>query len=99
MSGPTCGIKVLAIAEEEGASRASYALKLFAEWARIDQWPVQAKMPPPATSVTQTYHVEGPVALLLTTTARDLDEELMNRCLVLAVDEGFREQTCAIHQR
>jgi len=38
------------------------------------------------------------VALLLTTTARDIDEELMNRCLVLAVDEG-REQTRAIHER
>lgn len=35
--------------------------------------------------------------MLFTTTARDLDEELMNRCLVLAVDEG-REQTRAIHQ-
>jgi hypothetical protein len=37
------------------------------------------------------------VALLVTTTARDIDEELMNRCLVLSVDEG-REQTRAIHQ-
>lgn len=37
------------------------------------------------------------MALLLTTTARDLDEELMNRCLVLSVDEG-RSQTRAIHQ-
>jgi len=35
--------------------------------------------------------------LLLTTTARDLDEELMNRCLVLSVDEG-RRQTRALHQ-
>jgi hypothetical protein len=31
-------------------------------------------------------------------TAIDVDEELMNRCLVLAVDEG-REQTRAIHAR
>ena len=47
--------------------------------------------------ITQDYRVEGPVALLLTTTARELDEELMNRCLVLSVDEG-REQTRAIHR-
>jgi len=47
--------------------------------------------------ITQQYRVEGPVALLITTTARDIDEELMNRCLVLSVDEG-REQTRAIHQ-
>ena len=30
--------------------------------------------------------------IFLTTTAIDIDEELLNRCLVLAVDEG-REQT------
>jgi hypothetical protein len=35
--------------------------------------------------------------IFLTTTAIDVDEELMNRCLVLAVDEG-REQTEAIHR-
>src|SRR3546814_5764227 len=34
--------------------------------------------------------------LFLTTTAIDIDEELMNRCLVLTVDES-REQTRAIH--
>ncbi len=34
--------------------------------------------------------------LFMTTTAIDLDEELMNRCLVLAVNES-REQTRAIH--
>jgi hypothetical protein len=35
--------------------------------------------------------------IFLTTTAIEIDEELMNRCLVLSVDEG-REQTQAIHQ-
>ena len=34
---------------------------------------------------------------MLTTTAIDLDEELLNRCLVLSVDED-REQTRAIHR-
>jgi DNA primase len=48
--------------------------------------------------VTHEYHVEGPAAILLTTTAIDLDEELLNRCVVLAVDES-REQTRAIHER
>jgi hypothetical protein len=33
-----------------------------------------------------------------TTTAVDMDEELLNRCIVLTVDEG-REQTRAIHER
>ena len=52
----------------------------------------------PATGmlVTHDYTVEGPVMLFLTTTAIDLDEELLNRCLVLTVNES-REQTRAIH--
>jgi hypothetical protein len=48
--------------------------------------------------VTHEYRVQGPVAILLTTTAIDVDEELLNRCLVLTVDED-REQTRAIHVR
>jgi DNA primase len=47
--------------------------------------------------VTQEYRVEGPVTIFLTTTAIDLDEELQNRCLTLAVDES-PEQTGRIHQ-
>jgi post-segregation antitoxin (ccd killing protein) len=46
--------------------------------------------------VTKEYKVQGPVMLFLTTTAIDIDEELMNRCLVLSVNES-REQTQAIH--
>jgi hypothetical protein len=45
---------------------------------------------------TQEYHVEGPVAIVFTTTSIDIDEELMNRCLVLTVDES-RDQTERIH--
>jgi hypothetical protein len=41
--------------------------------------------------------VEGPVMIFLTTTAIDLDEELLNRCLVLTVNED-RAQTQAIHR-
>ena len=48
--------------------------------------------------MTHEYRVQGPVAILLTTTAIDVDEELLNRCLVLTVDED-REQTRAIHVR
>ncbi|WP_240149748.1 hypothetical protein, partial [Erwinia amylovora] len=46
--------------------------------------------------VTREYRVKGPVMLMLTTTAIDVDEELLNRCLVLTVNES-REQTQAIH--
>jgi len=89
--------KALALVEEEGASRASYALKLLQSEGELTIAST-GKDPASGNLVTQQYRVEGPVALLVTTTARDLDEELMNRCLVLAVDEG-REQTRAIHAR
>lgn len=89
--------KVLAIAEEEGARNASYALKLLQSEGKV----TMASTGKDATTgmlVTQDYTVEGPVMLFLTTTAIDLDEELLNRCLVLTVDES-REQTRAIHSR
>jgi DNA primase catalytic core len=88
--------KALAIVEEEGASRASYALKLLQSEGELTIAST-GKDPQSGNLITQQYRVEGPVALLLTTTARDLDEELMNRCLVLSVDEG-RAQTAAIHR-
>ncbi|NJL27795.1 MAG: hypothetical protein HC897_07805 [Thermoanaerobaculia bacterium] len=88
--------KVLAIVEEEGAERASYALKLLQSEGELT---IASTGKDPATGklITHEYRVEGPVALLLTTTAIDVDEELLNRCLVLTVDEG-REQTRAIHR-
>ena len=89
--------KALAIVEEEGASRASYALKLLQSEGELTIAST-GKDPQSGNLITQQYRVEGPVALLFTMTARELDEELMNRCLVLAVDEG-REQTRAIHER
>jgi hypothetical protein len=88
--------KVLAIAEEEGAQRASYALKLLQSEGELSIAST-GKNPSTGRLVTHEYHVEGPVALITTSTAIDLDEELMNRCLVLSVDES-REQTRAIHQ-
>jgi DNA primase len=71
--------KVLAIVEEAGASRASYALKLLQSEGELTIAST-GKDPQSGNLVTQEYRVEGPVALLLTTTARDLDEELLNRC-------------------
>lgn len=88
--------KVLAIVEEEGAEKASYALKLLQSEGELT---IAATGKDPATGrmTTQEYRVEGPVMIFLTTTAVDIDEELLNRCLVLTVDEG-REQTAAIHR-
>ena len=89
--------KVLAIVEEEGASRASYALKLLQSEGELTIAST-GKDPTTGNLVTQEYRVRGPVMIVLTTTAIEIDEELLNRCLVLAVDEG-RAQTAAIHRR
>lgn len=89
--------KVLAVVEEEGAERASYALKLLQSEGELTIAST-GKDPESGKLVTHEYHVEGPVMIMLTTTAVDLDEELVNRALVLTVDED-RAQTRAIHQR
>ena len=88
--------KILAIVEEEGAERASYALKLLQSEGELTIAST-GKDPQTGRMVTQEYRVEGPVMIFLTTTAVDIDEELLNRCLVLTVDEG-RAQTAAIHR-
>lgn len=89
--------KILALAEEEGASRAAYALKLLQSEGKLTIAST-AKDPESGRLETQTYSVEGPVMIFMTTTAIDLDDELLNRCLVLSVDED-RHQTRAIHER
>ena len=87
--------KILAIAEEEGAENASYALKLL-QSEGVLTIASTGKDENTGSLITKEYRVEGPVMLFLTTTAIDIDEELMNRCLVLTVNES-REQTQAIH--
>lgn len=89
--------KVLAVAEEEGAERAAYALKLLQSEGSLSIAST-GKDNSTGRLVTHDYTVRGPAAIFLTTTAIDIDEELLNRCVVLTVDED-REQTRAIHDR
>jgi DNA primase len=88
--------KVLAISEEEGASNASYALKLLQSEGRLTIAST-GKDPISGRHTTHEYRVDGPVMIFSTTTAIDIDEELLNRCLVLTVNED-QAQTEAIHQ-
>ncbi|WP_456311516.1 CHC2 zinc finger domain-containing protein [Serratia proteamaculans] len=87
--------KILAIAEEEGVRQAAYALKLLQSDGEL-KIASTGKNEQSGELVTREYSVKGPVMLMLTTTAIDVDEELLNRCLVLTVNES-REQTQAIH--
>ncbi len=88
--------KILAIVEEEGAEKASYALKLLQSEGELTIAST-SKEASTGRLTTEEYHVEGPLALFLTTTSADVDEELLNRCIVLTVDES-RLQTEAIHK-
>jgi hypothetical protein len=56
------------------------------------------KDPVSGKHVAHDYTVEGPVMIFLTTTAHEVDEELLNRCIVLTVNED-PEQTRAIHRQ
>jgi hypothetical protein len=89
--------KILAIAEEEGVRQAAYALKLLQSDGELTMAST-GKDEATGNLVTKQYRVQGPVMLMLTTTAIDVDEELLNRCLVLTINET-REQTRAIHVR
>lgn len=64
--------KVLAIAEEEGAARATYALKLLQSEGELTMAST-GKDPATGNLATQESRVEGPVMMLLTTTASDID--------------------------
>jgi len=96
MEGTKLSHKVLAVVEEEGAERASYALKLLQSEGELTIAST-GKDPDTGKLVTHEYRVEGPVMIFLTTTAVEIDEELLNRAIVLAVDED-REQTRRVHR-
>jgi len=94
LSSGSLAHKVLSVAEEAGATRASYALKLLVSEGRLA---IVATGKDRATGKLRTasYETAGPVALVLTTTATEVDPELENRLVVLGVDESA-EQTRAI---
>lgn len=79
--------KVLALEEAEGLGEAAYSLRALQSAKRITvattvKDPVSGKMK------TESYVVQGPVAVLLTTTSASLDEETASRFLTLTIDES-----------
>jgi hypothetical protein len=89
--------KILAISEEEGVAQASYALKLLQSDGSLTIAAV-GKNTGTGRQSTDTYSVEGPVMMFLTTTSEHPDPELQNRCITLRVNES-PDQTSAIHDR
>jgi hypothetical protein len=88
--------KVLLVAEEHGALRASYALKLLLSEGRLSIASA-GKDRASGRMATKSYETAGPVALMMTTTSTEIDPELENRLVVLGVDED-PSQTRAIIQ-
>ncbi len=89
--------KILAVSEEEGVAQASYALKLLQSDGKL-RIAAAGKNSGTGRNETETYEVEGPVMMFLTTTAQWPDSELLNRCIVLWINETAA-QTAAIHAR
>jgi energy-coupling factor transporter ATP-binding protein EcfA2 len=90
--------KLLAIAEEEGASQAAYSLRTLAS----DQWlSIAATRTDPQTGKlhTEHYEIHGPVTIVITTTSPEaFDEETRSRFVLLTLNESV-EQTRAILAR
>jgi hypothetical protein len=86
LGGGDLSHKVLAVAEEQGASRASYALKLLVSEGRL-AIASTGKDKSSGRLSTTSYEITGPIALVMTTTSTDIDPELENRMVVLGVDE------------
>lgn len=86
--------RLLCVSEEVGAEKASHALKLL-QTSRELTIASTGKDGASGRITSHEYKVEGPVALMITTSKVELEEELLHRCLVLSVDES-PEQTRAV---
>jgi hypothetical protein len=79
--------KVLALEETEGLGEAAYSLRALQSAKQIT---ISTTIKDPLTGKLKADQctVQGPVAVLLTTTAPSLDEETASRFLTLTIDES-----------
>ena len=88
--------KALFVAEDVGAEGAAYSLKTMQSDGQLIM-ACTTKDETTGQMVTKTKLVRGPIAVFLTSTSRSIDDELLNRLLVLTIDESA-EQTRRIHE-
>ncbi len=90
---PTSSLKnrLLLIEERHGSAPADYSIREL-QTRRVLRKGVPAKDPASGMMRTNLVEVEGPVAVIESTTDPEIDPENENRCLILHVDES-REQT------
>ena len=89
--------KILAIEEDVGMGGAAYSIRNIQSSGRITV-ATTGKDPGTGKMKTEDYTVKGPVAVMLTTTAADLDQETASRFVFLSIDES-PAMTAAIHDR
>jgi len=89
--------KILAIEEEVGMGGAAYSIRNIQSAKKIT---VAATGKDPATGKmrTEEYTVNGPIAVMITTTAADLEGETASRFLFVTIDESA-QMTEAIHTK
>ncbi|MBF0396748.1 MAG: toprim domain-containing protein [Desulfobacterales bacterium] len=89
--------KILAIEEEAGVGGAAYSIRNIQSCGKISV-ATTGKDPATGKMKTEKYTVEGPVAVMLTTTSAELDQETASRFLSLSIDEST-QMTSAIHDK
>ena len=89
--------KIIAIEEDQGMGGAAYSIRNIQSSKKIT---VAATGKDPATGKmkTEEYTVKGPVAVMITTTAAELEGETASRFLFLTIDESAK-MTAAIHRK
>jgi len=88
--------KILAIEEEVGMGGAAYSIRNIQSSKKITV-AATGKDPGTGKMKTEEYTVNGPVAVMITTTAAELEGETASRFLFLTIDESTR-MTDAIHR-
>ena len=88
--------KILAIEEEVGMGGAAYSIRNIQSSKKITV-AATGKDPGSGKLKTEEYTVKGPVAVMITTTAAELEGETASRFLFLTIDESTK-MTAAIHR-
>lgn len=89
--------KILAIEEEAGMGGAAYSIRNIQSSKKITI-ATTGKDAKTGQMKTEEHEVLGPVAVMITTTAADLEGETASRFLFLTVDESV-QMTAAIHAK
>jgi hypothetical protein len=88
--------KILAIEEEVGMGGAAYSIRNIQSSKKITV-AATGKDPGTGKMKTEEYTVKGPVVVMITTTAAELEGETASRFLFLTIDESTK-MTEAIHR-